>query len=85
MVSLQYLLPERVRATATAFFIAIATLLGYLIGPSLAGTVSQTLGDNAQSLKIGLSAAIPAGFVGAICAWLAAPQLERDRAQLQGA
>jgi MFS family permease len=84
MVSLQYLLPERFRATATAFFIAIATLLGYLIGPSLTGAISQTLGDNAYSLQIGLSVTIPAGFIAAICAWLAAPRLERDREQLLG-
>lgn len=83
LVSLQYLLPERFRATATAFFIAIATLLGYLIGPSLTGAVSQSLGDNAESLKIGLSVAMPAGFVGAVCAWVAAPMLDRDRDRLQ--
>lgn len=83
--SLQYILPERFRATATASFIMVTTLLGYFVGPWLTGAVSQALGGDAWSLQVGLSVAIPLGFVGALCCLLAARTLERDRAALSDA
>lgn len=85
MSSLQYILPERFRATATASFIMVTTLLGYFVGPWLTGSVSQALGGDAWSLRMGLSVAIPLGFIGALCCWLAARTLERDRAALSDA
>lgn len=78
MASLQYLLPDRYRATATAAFIAVSTLLGFLIGPWLAGEVSGALGNDAQSLRIGLSVTIPVGFLAALCIWYASSRLDGD-------
>jgi MFS family permease len=85
MASLQYLLPDRYRATATAAFIAVTTLLGFLIGPWLAGAVSEVLGDNAHSLRMGLSVTIPTGFVAALCMWYASVSLLAERDKLAAA
>jgi MFS family permease len=82
MASLQYLLPDRYRATATASFIAVSTLLGFLVGPWLAGEISGALGNDAQSLRIGLSVTIPAGFIAALCMWYASSRLDGDKAIL---
>ena len=79
MASLQYLLPDRFRATATAMFVMVTTFFGFVIGPWATGAVSQALGDDAASLRLGLSMVIPVGFIGAILAWLAAKHLEADR------
>jgi MFS family permease len=78
MASLQYLLPDRFRATATASFIAVTTLLGFLVGPWLAGGISEAMGDNAASLRLGLSVTIPAGFFAAIGLWFASSRLQAD-------
>ncbi|MGB5078191.1 MAG: MFS transporter [Sphingorhabdus sp.] len=80
--ALQGMLPERYRASATALFIAVITLIGYFIGPSLSGAISEGLGNNAHSLRIGLSVTIPAGFVAAGLAWAAARWIEPDQAML---
>jgi MFS family permease len=82
LTSLQALLPDRFRATATALCIATFTLVGYVAGPWLAGAISERLGDTAQSLRLGLTVTIPMGFVAAICAWLGARTLAKDRALL---
>jgi MFS family permease len=82
MASLQYLLPDRYRATATASFIAATTLLGFLIGPWLAGAVSGAMGDNAASLRLGLSVTIPTGFIAALCLWFASSRLLADNQTL---
>jgi MFS family permease len=83
--TLQAMLPERYRAAATALFIAVTTLLGYFIGPSLAGGISDALGNSAESLRIGLSVAIPTGFVAALLGWLAASRVTADKVRLAGA
>lgn len=85
MASLQYLLPDRNRATATAAFIAVTTLLGFLIGPWVAGGISEALGDNAQSLRVGLTVTIPVGFVGAVLFHFAAGRLAAEREILASA
>lgn len=82
LASLQYLLPDRIRASATALFLMVATFLGYVIGPWLVGAISHALGDDAMSLRVGLSAAIPMGFAGAALLLSAARHLEADRAAL---
>jgi MFS family permease len=82
VAALQYLLPERYRAAATATFIAATTLLGFLVGPWVTGLISQSLGNDAQSLRIGLSVTIPMGFVGALLGWLAVNRIEADRETL---
>ena len=82
MASLQYLLPDRVRASATALFLMVSTFLGYVIGPWLVGVISHALGDGAMSLQLGLSVAIPLGFAGALLLFSAAEHLEADRKTL---
>lgn len=84
IAALQYLLPDRYRAAATATFIAATTLLGFLVGPWATGLISQLLGNDAQSLRIGLSVTIPMGFAGALLGWLAVKRIEADRARLAG-
>lgn len=82
MASLQYLLPDRFRATGTALFIMITTFLGFVVGPWLTGALSQYFGDADLSLRWALTIVIPTGVVGALLAWIAAPHLEADRQRL---
>ena len=82
MAMLQYLLPIPFRASATALFLAATTLMGFLVGPWLAGEISSHVGNDGDALRIGLTAVIPVGFVGAMLAWLASTRIERDRAAL---
>ena len=80
--ALQYMLPSTYRASATALFMAVTTLLGYFIGPWLTGALSQSFGDDAASLQLALTIIIPVGVIGAVLAFLAASRLERDRIAL---
>ena len=80
--ALQYMLPVRYRASATALFIAVTTMLGYFVGPWLTGALSQALGDDAHSLRMALTIIVPVGVLAAILAFLAASRLERDRLRL---
>ncbi len=82
MASLQFLLPDRYRATATASFAAVTTLIGLLAGPWLAGTMSELFGDAAHSLRFGLSVTIPAGFIAALFLWSSARSLVEERNKL---
>ncbi len=82
MASLQYLLPDRFRATGTALFIMVTTFLGFVVGPWLTGALSQYFGDADLSLRWALTIVIPAGIIGAALAWIAAPHLEADRQRL---
>lgn len=82
MASLQYLLPDRFRATATAIFVMVTGFGGFVIGPWLTGAISQGLGDDAGSLRLALSIIIPTGMLGALLVWAAARHLEGDRARL---
>ncbi|MCL4674276.1 MAG: MFS transporter [Sphingomonadaceae bacterium] len=80
--ALQYMLPARFRASATALFIAATTMLGYFVGPWLTGALSQAFGDDAHSLRLALSVIVPVGVLGAALAFFAASRLERDRERL---
>lgn len=82
LATLTYILPDRFRASATALFLAVTTLLGFFIGPWAAGELSAALGNDAQSLRMGLSVTIPVGFVAALLALLAVRRVEADRAAL---
>jgi MFS family permease len=82
MASLQYLLPDRFRATGTAIFIMVTTFLGFVVGPWATGALSQYFGDGDMSLRWALTVVIPTGVVGAALAWLAARHLEADRQRL---
>ena len=82
MAMLQYILPDRFRAVGAALFNAVTTLLGYFVGPWLAGAISTMLGNSGDSLRIGLSVVIPTGFIAALLAWLASSRIETARAHL---
>lgn len=82
MASLQYLLPDRFRATGTALFIMVTTFLGFVVGPWATGALSQYFGDGAMSLRWALTIIIPTGMIAAVLAWLGARYLESDRATL---
>lgn len=82
---LQHLLPAHYRATATALFLAVATLVGFALGPWLTGALSSALGNDGAALRMGLTIVMPTGFVGAACAWLAVRRIEADRARLAAA
>jgi MFS family permease len=83
--ALQYMLPSAYRASATALFVAVTTLLGYFIGPWLTGALSQSFGDDAASLQMALTIIVPVGVLAALLAFLAASRLERDRVALADA
>lgn len=82
ITTLQYVLPVRFRASATALFIAVTTLGSQFLGPFLAGLISDALGGGTHSLRLGLTVVMPVGFIGALCAWAAARHIEVDRARL---
>lgn len=80
--TLQAMLPARYRASATALFVAATTLLGYFVGPALSGAISEALGNDTHSLRIGLSVTIPTGFLAALCAFGASRYITKDSALL---
>jgi MFS family permease len=85
MASLQNMLPDRFRATATALFIMISTFIGFVMGPWAAGMISDVVGgDSALSLRIGLSVTILTGIPAAIMLWRSAHHLDADRRSLAG-
>lgn len=81
--TLQYILPDRFRATATALFLAITTLLSYFLGPWVTGLLSQAFGDGTDSLKLALTVVIPIGFIASVIAMIASRRIEKDRALLE--
>ena len=83
MVSLQNMLPDRFRATATALFLMVSTFVGLVIGPWAAGAISEAVGgDGARGLRIGLSVTILTGVPAALMLWRSAHHLDTDRQQL---
>lgn len=82
MQSLQYLVPDRFRATSTALFVMVTTILGFVVGPWATGALSEFFGDNAMSLRWALTIVIPTGMVGGLLALLGAKYLEPNRADL---
>lgn len=83
MASLQNMLPDRFRATATALFIMVSTFIGLVIGPWLAGAISEAVGgDGAEGLRIGLSVTILLGVPAALMLWRSAHFLDSDRQAL---
>lgn len=85
MAVLQPMMPTRFRASATALFMAFTTLLGFLVGPWLAGALSEALGDDASGLRLALSLVVPAGFAAALIALMAARTLAQDIERLRHA
>lgn len=82
LATLQYILPDRFRATATSIFVMVMTFLSFVIGPWVTGALSQSFGDDAAGLRLALSIIIPTGIVGAVMIWIAARFIESDREAL---
>jgi MFS family permease len=82
MASLQYLLPDRFRATGTALFIMVTTLLGFVVGPWAVGAFSEWFGEGSLSLRYALSIIIPTGIVGALLTFIGVRHLEADKVSL---
>ena len=80
--SLQYVLPDRMRATGTAIAMLIVNILGFVLGPWIAGGISDFFGADANGIRLGLTYIVPVGLVGAILIWLGAKNLENDRGLL---
>ena len=57
-------------------------LLGYVIGPWLAGVLSEAFGEGAQGLRMALTVVVPVGMLGALLLWRGALSLEADRKSL---
>lgn len=86
MSALQYVLPDKFRATGTALALLLINLIGYVLGPLIAGNVSDLVsGDPAFSLRVGLTVIIPLGFLGAFLMWLGARSLGEDKVRLASA
>ncbi|MFZ4601780.1 MAG: MFS transporter [Caulobacterales bacterium] len=95
-VTMQHLLPADIRATGTAALMMIASFVGVVFGPWVAGALSEAVGQGlfgggqgvnaaAFGLRVGLSATIVTGFLGSILLWRAARSLDKDREVFWGA
>ena len=82
---LQYILPDRMRATGTALAMLAINILGYVIGPWLVGALASHFGEGAMGLRIALSIVVPVGIIGAIVLWLGARHMDKDREELHDA
>ncbi len=85
LATLQYMVPQQIRAASTALFLAATTLLGFFVGPWATGILSQIFGNDDASLRLALSCILPFGFLAALLGWLAGRWVERDRILLQDA
>ena len=83
IAGLQYVLPERHRSTGTALALLVVSLFGNLIGPWVAGGLSDMFGgEGANGLRLGLTLIIPTGFIGAWLLWRASRSLRADHHRL---
>lgn len=80
---LQYILPDRMRATGTALAMLVINMLGYVIGPWVVGAVSDIVASDGSALRESLTIVVPIGIVGAVLVWLGAKKLEQDRQKLE--
>jgi predicted MFS family arabinose efflux permease len=86
LAGLQYLLPNAHRATGTALVLLISNMFAVVLGPVLAGQLSDWIaGTGPDGLRIGLSVAIPTGYIGVWAALRAVRRLEYDKTALAGA
>ena len=82
MAGFQSLLPDRMRAAGTALALLVVGLMANVIGPWLAGALSDALGAGVTGLRLALSLIIPTGLIGALALWRASVNLGPDRARL---
>lgn len=86
LAGLQYLLPNAHRATGTALVLLISSMFATVLGPVMAGQLSDWIaGTGPNGLRIGLSVAIPTGYIGVWAALRTVRRLEDDKAALAGA
>lgn len=83
LTTLQYILPDKFRATATSLFIMVMTFLSFVCGPLITGVLSQTFGDDATSLRLSLSIVIPVAFIGALMIGVSSKFIESDKSKLE--
>ena len=73
----------RKQKLGTALVMLIASLFANVLGPVVAGQFSDWIaGSGPHGLRVGLTVAIPTGFVGVWAALRTVHTLERDRANL---
>lgn len=85
IAGLQYILPDNKRATGTALALLVVSLTGNVLGPFLAGHLSDLLpGDAARRLQLALSIVIPTGLVGAWLLLKASSGLAEAHGRLNG-
>lgn len=77
--TVQHILPSNIRASGTALYIAVATLVGQIAGPFAVGVASDKWGGDADALQLALTCVIPLGFLGGLCALQAARHVVADR------
>ncbi len=80
--TVQHVLPPSMRASGTALYLAIATLVGQIAGPFAVGLISDSLGGDAAALRLAMTLVMPLGFVGALCAILASRHVVADQKRL---
>ena len=83
LTTLQYILPDKFRATATSLFIMVMTFLSFVCGPLITGVLSQAFGDDATSLRLSLSIVIPVAFIGALMIGVSSKFIESDKSKLE--
>jgi MFS family permease len=74
------LVPPRLRATATAGYLFLITMIGLGLGPFVIGRLSEAFG----SLRSAMLAALGAELIAVMCLALAARTLVRDEARAHG-
>jgi len=79
---LQYILPDRMRATGTALAMLVVNMLGFVVGPWAVGEFSDLLAIDGSALRQSLTIVVPVGVLGALLIWLGAKSLEQDRENL---
>jgi len=79
---LQYILPDRMRATGTALAMLVVNMLGFVIGPWAAGEFSDLLAIDGSQLRQALTIVVPVGIIGALLIALGAKSLEHDQKML---
>ena len=80
---LQYILPDHMRATGTAIAMLLVNILGFVIGPWVAGELSDAFGTGGAGLRWALTLVVPVGIAGALLIWRGAASMEDDREKLE--
>lgn len=77
LASLQNILPDRVRATATALFTLTTTFIGMVFGPLLVGVLSDIFGG-VEGLRAAVLMAVAMGIPAAFLLWRASVAMMTD-------